>query len=619
MKIFAFLALVISSTTAFAQNWKLAPVSARHKLTALQNGKLEPFRTQPIQLRVARGEVENFQFVVTAGAKSIQKLEITPNGLASIGGEYISPQNLEIYRENFVFVAQPSGNRDLTPKWWPDALIPLNLASKTVEAGKSAVFWASLKIPAATPPGDYFGEIDFLADGAPRRLALSITVENVTLPTPKFRGTVALYYDVLRDWYRKNGQNFSDADWDLQKKRYYDFLLDYGINAYDLPVPWNSPDAEKYLQNPRVHSVRTPPLDSPDFGLALEKFKATKTSPKAFYYWIDEPQTPADFQKVRETTEKLRKLGVKHLVTAHPNAALKDAVDIWCPNIGDFFGIGHLNLKELEAERKKGRETWLYTMVEPKFPYPTWLLDDDATSITDYAEIWARTGATGFVYSMAHGWGPKPLEDLKSFEGTNGDGTLIYPSEIVGGVGPMPSIRLMLLREAMENWQRTPVRPTRSVTSPIATSGKNVIQREGAAPTLISWRLDAKKQNLIVHFGAPAPQSGGYVAVELAPLDLSAKWRFVTTLKGNRVVEKLTREGRFRLEDSAFRATINAKTDVYNVEMTVPLAVLDGMTKFHLDFLRRTSVNGAKITNYTHSKTGDPASMPILNLAPPKP
>ena len=32
----------------------------------------------------------------------------------------------------------------------------------------------------------------------------------------------------------------------------------------------------------------------------------------------------------------------------------------------------------LDRERKAGRETWWYTMVEPKYPYPTWLLDDDA-------------------------------------------------------------------------------------------------------------------------------------------------------------------------------------------------------------------------------------------------
>jgi hypothetical protein len=54
---------------------------------------------------------------------------------------------------------------------------------------------------------------------------------------------------------------------------------------------------------------------------------------------------------------------------------------------------------------------------------------------------------------MAHGWGPDPLNNIAAFAGTYGDGTLIYPSELVGGHGPMPSIRLMLLRDAMEDYE----------------------------------------------------------------------------------------------------------------------------------------------------------------------
>ncbi len=635
MKIFLFLAPLIFSHAAMAQlpksDWKLAPVSSLQKLTARQNGVLEPFKTTPVQLRAARGEWESFQFVVTAGQKPIEKLEITPNGLASIVSDFIPAQNLQIYRENYVYVAQPSGNRELTPKWWPDALIPLSLASKSIEAGKSAVFWASLKIPADAVSGDYYGEIDFKADGAPRRLALTLTVEKAKLPPPKIRGTVALYYDALRDWYLKNGQTFSDAQWTIQKKRYYDFLLDYGLNAYDLPVAWNSSEAESYLQNPRVLSVRTPPLDSPDFSLALEKLGATKTLGKAFYYWIDEPQTPADFARVRETTAKLRPLGIKHLVTAHPNLALKDAVDIWCPNLGDFFGIGHLDFKVLAAERKLGRETWFYTMVEPKYPYPTWLLDDDAASMRAFGPLMARNGLSGFVYSMAHGWGPKPLENLQSFAGTNGDGTLIYPAEIVGGVGPMPSIRLMLLRDAMEDAELKRTVGTwlavsldgftetlsKDTASHVPTNSSTSITRQGAPETKVSWRLDARRQNLIVNFRAPKPQSGDYVAVELAPFDIEKrpeKWRFVATRKGNLAIEKRTREGQFRFETEAFHAAVQAAADVYSVTMTIPLSVLEGATRFRFDALRRTSVNGAKITLYAHSRTGDPYAMPVIEI-----
>src|SRR5690606_17902577 len=135
------------------------------------------------------------------------------------------------------------------------------------------------------------------------------------------------------------------------------------------------------------------------------------------------------------------------------NEALKDQVDIWCPNIGDFFGIGHVEAAMLARERRLVRETWWYTMVEPRYPYPTWLLDDERDAVRRYGRLMARYGITGFVYSMAHGWGPRPLEDLTSFANTSGDGTLLYPAEVLGGQGPLPSIRLMQLRLALQDYE----------------------------------------------------------------------------------------------------------------------------------------------------------------------
>ncbi|RYG55690.1 DUF4091 domain-containing protein, partial [bacterium] len=348
--------------------------------------------------------------------------------------------------------AKPSGNRIREPKWWPDALVPFALAPQTIPAAGTAVFWATMRIPRDAVPGDYFGELDVAANGDNHRLALTLHVREQQLPVAPFRATAALYYDTLRDWYRKSGREFSDADWQAQKQRYAEFLLGFGLNPYDPPVAWKEASIDQYLKDPRVHSVRTPPLDSPDFPIAVEALKRSGTLSKSFYYWNDEPQTPEQFAAIRSNISKLRALGIPQLVTAHPSEALRGAVDIWCPNIANALGTGHLDIPALKREQAQGHPTWLYTMVVPKHPYPTWLLDDDSSAILSYAPLWVKAGATGFVYSMVHGWGPKPLDDLTSYANTNGDGTLIYPAELVGGQGPMPSIRLMLLRDALEDY-----------------------------------------------------------------------------------------------------------------------------------------------------------------------
>ena len=122
--------------------------------------------------------------------------------------------------------------------------MPLEKTTR-IEAGKSAVFWATIRVPLDAVAGDYFGELDVTADGENRRLALTLRVDDQTLPAPTFRATVAVYYDVLRDWYGKNqNQTFTDAQWEVRKRQIYEFLLDYRINAYDLPVSWSSPLAD---------------------------------------------------------------------------------------------------------------------------------------------------------------------------------------------------------------------------------------------------------------------------------------------------------------------------------------------------------------------------------------
>jgi hypothetical protein len=230
----------------------------------------------------------------------------------------------------------------------------------------------------------------------------------------------------------------------------------------------------------------------------------------------------------------------------------------------------------------------------------------------------ARYGFSGFVYSMAHGWGPKPLENLQSFGGTNGDGTLIYPAELMGGVGPMPSIRLMLLRDVIEDVAlgrvKTPVMaPRAAVDLPFQFT----IRRPDVPDTTGSARLDAKKTTLIVHFRAPKPQTGDYLAVEIAPTNIEKtpeKWRFVATRLKNLRVQKWTREGRFELEKSGFVANIREENGVMLAEMRIPLSIADYGPQFRFDALRRTTVGGAKITTYAFSGTGDPASMAeVLN------
>lgn len=464
---FAFLSLTTpvraqSSTRSATPNdkiWRVFPLSPLQKLTAKSDGVLLPFTPQNVDLLAARGEWQSFQIVVSAKEKAL-RFTVAPTAFATVLGQFIAKDNVQVFRENFVRVVKPSGNRVLGARFWPDALIPIDANTQNVVAPhRSVVFWVAVHVPKNAEVGQYFAALDVVAKGETRReVALALKVSSAILPTQTMRANVAVYYDVLRDWYAKNLSPLNDEQFAQMKRNYYDFLLDYGLNAYDLPTAWNTENAADYLRNPRVRSVRLPPQNSPEFADALAQLKRTNTLQKAYDYRIDEP-SPDNYEKVRASTQKLRAAdaNLKQMVTVAPNTSLNGAVDIWCPNIGDFFGVGHLDLDELQRQRKLGRETWFYTMVEPKNPYPTWLLDDDSSAVRVYGWLMARENISGFVYSMAHGGGKNPLENLESFEGTNGDGTLIYPRDLTNDatqkLRPMPSIRLMILREAIQDYE----------------------------------------------------------------------------------------------------------------------------------------------------------------------
>ncbi|BCM91356.1 hypothetical protein IAD21_03228 [Abditibacteriota bacterium] len=646
------ISLASSSYAAPLPNWKIEPFSSTDKL--LVSGKdpaqLDRFTPIPIQLDAVRGEVVSFQFVVRASAQPIQTLAITPNGLASIEGNFVGSTAIQIFRENYVRVQKPSGNRIREPKWWPDALVPLELAPQSVPEGGCAVFWATIRIPRDQEPGDYFGELDVAANGDNHRLALTLHVRRLQLPESHFRGTVALYYDVLRDWYRKSGHEFSDEEWQPQKQRYADFLLGFGLNPYDPPFAWNDARVDGYLKDARVHSVRTPPLDSPDFSVAVEAFKRTDTLSKAFYYWNDEPQNVVQFAAIRHNGPQLRALGIPQLVTVHPNSALNGAVDIWCPNVGNALGMGHLDLAALRSEQWQGRPTWLYTMVVPKNPYPTWLLDDDSSAILSYAPLWAKVGATGFVYSMVHGWGPKPLEDLTSYANTNGDGTLLYPAELVGGQGPMPSIRLMLLRDALEDyglWQEARMRKiapafefpafrkealvyNRTALLNILETGKvkptqpskgfqlfpEVPSSFTLGPSLIGFGglgegravvINLKGGVLSAEFHGKLLRENDAVGIMVEPVaidKITEQWRLYWSNKGLEI-QKRTAQGRFEATLSAVRAV---KTPS-GVRFWIPLAALNlahDAVRFNALWLEESG------TTRLFTDAGDPFLAPIL-------
>ena len=151
----------------------IAPVPSTHKLTATSPGVLTNFPVRPANLRAARGEWECFQIVVRADKRGIKNLKLRATMLATHLGRFLGLENVQVFREHFTHVPKPSGNRELRPLWWSDALIP-TAPTDTIacEPNKAIAFWVAVRAPIDAEPDEYYGAIDFEIDGQERVLVV---------------------------------------------------------------------------------------------------------------------------------------------------------------------------------------------------------------------------------------------------------------------------------------------------------------------------------------------------------------------------------------------------------------------------------------------------------------
>jgi hypothetical protein len=212
------LLMIFLATAANADSFDLYYVPSLVKLTASQKGiilKPDDFYGGRPTLRAARGEWESFQVVITARKVLLKNVHIEVQHFGNRRGVEISKNSWMIFRENYVQVPHPTArysNDFAANAWWPDALIPQNLQPEiSIKPGKSEVYWLTVRVPQDAKAGYYLSQFTVSTNGENRTVSVPLQVEHFAIPAPSMRANVAVYYDVLRDWYTKNIGKMSDA------------------------------------------------------------------------------------------------------------------------------------------------------------------------------------------------------------------------------------------------------------------------------------------------------------------------------------------------------------------------------------------------------------------------
>ncbi len=99
--------------------------------------------------------------------------------------------------------------------------------------------------------------------------------------------------------------------------------------------------------------------------------------------------------------------------------------------------------------QQMGKEVWLYVS-GPQPPYPTLVIDYPAIAYRILPWMCWKYGVTGLLYWSVNYWTTNPyVEPMNTRWKQNGNGSLYYP----GPDGPVPSLRLEVLRDGIEDYE----------------------------------------------------------------------------------------------------------------------------------------------------------------------
>lgn len=427
----------------------------------------------------------------------------------------ISRDRLHIYLQHVVLCygkSSPVGDTGL----WPDALVPLaapfSMAGPFRRTLIRRALWVDVYVPPETAPGDYQGTIRLLRNGVvQKQLNISLHVWDYVLPaethmitymgvsgrrlaafhnmnpdSPEARDLLTRYHAFLREnrmepWFNERLQPKIEITGDGVR-------LEFDHAAYQRYLgEWKFKRA--VLEAGPAPLRRMP--DAPPFSELFNRRVKSYLSQVAAYFrthgWldrlvfnspIDEPNSAEDYEQTRRWAQLVHEAapGVPFLATEAP---VPDD-----PSWGTLTGyVNHfavhgnaLNrlevLEAIQRERQKGGEVTWYISCDQVYPQPNYFIDAPAMDPVMVPWITWRHRLDGILYWALDYWTQtvdpwlNPVTYLSGFFCSgggvlNGEGSLLYPGSRARRHtgqpdvdGPVPSLRFLLLREGIEDYER---------------------------------------------------------------------------------------------------------------------------------------------------------------------
>ncbi len=430
-------------------------------------------KTTEYTVYMTKGETEGCQLIIRSSG-DIKRAAFT---LKSGKNDHVSSQAFIMNRTHTI-----------SRKEWTDSAIPYYGTKTRISADTIVPFIVDFTTTKDTPAGEYVFTYEFADTETEAVLAsfkVTVHVWDIVLPEEK---TFATAMDINPYYIKKVG----DVDPSAYLK-YYNTLLEHNVSAYTLPYDILDERADEYMSDPRVTSFVVELWEADDMSdeALLKIYDKLKTNPvwldKAMFYVIDEPNELGKIDDYKEVAERLQTLcpGVEVIAPFYTNLktdAKQDQVDamagvtqLWCPKLClwdderayNDFGINWQSksfAERMKEFQNEGDTVWAYVCNDPIDPYAQLFID--TAGVNQRLMFWQmyQREIEGFLYWGTNSYGEddngngyNPWERVHN--GINdgdgrpvyGEGYLMYPGNKIGMTGAIPSSRLKIVRDGIDD------------------------------------------------------------------------------------------------------------------------------------------------------------------------
>lgn len=487
-----------------------------------------PGETKTVNLKAAANEYEPFRLIIhNTGKQLLKDVNVTVGSLKSNDGEILA-ENLRLFRANYLNITKPSNRTKNPAGWYPDGLIPFTgpeagipsekityvAAPFTIDTAMNAEVWCDLFVPPGTKPGLYQGKVTIMA-GKSKLSDISVSLNVWGFELQSKISMLSHFGSLNGEAAKMMGMEVGSKEFMEMESLYNQELLKNravpGTPDFAWPS-WNEKDGiidngEAEIMRQLVDKEHFNTLDIPfRFKDDAKKSKAYLAATAewlkrlgylniSYVYMEDEPNDIKEYEIVRKqgvmiksANPEIGRMCTEQTITSNKAwGDLYGAVSIWCP----LWGLW--NDSTARERLAQGEELWSYTaLCQGPEGTPWWQIDMDPLNFRSPMWISWQYDITGFLYWSSSYWnGYGSLQGVweapafrKNFWG---EGMLLYPGQPAGIKGFVPSIRLKLYRESVEDYEYMVMAKSlglgeevNKIVDGIATSFQNWSHEQGA-------------------------------------------------------------------------------------------------------------------------------------------